>query len=84
MHEFVPHQDSRLCLNGVEGLEVSVDGLILWVAQRGDGERLQVQQLCGCGVLLWKDKVPEGDWQGRLALQELVTHHLISPSPGNT
>ena len=44
--------------------------------ERRDGQRLQVEQLRGGGVLLGQDEVAEGDGQHRLAAQPLVAHNL--------
>lgn len=62
----------HLGLDGIEGLEVRVEGLKLRVAQGGDGEGLQVQQLGGRRVLLGEDQVAEADWQHRLTGKPLV------------
>lgn len=53
-----------LCLNGVEeGKLVLVESLKGRVPESSNREGLQVQQLSGRGVLLWKYKVPEGHWE---------------------
>ena len=49
-----------------------VEGGIL--TERGDRERLQVEQLCVRWVLLWQDEVAEGDRQRRLRHQLAVGH----------
>lgn len=51
-----------LCLNGVEEGEL-IEILEGRVPERGDGKRLQVQQLSGRWVLLWQDQVTEGHGQ---------------------
>ncbi len=67
---------SHLRLDGVEGGEGGVQRLKARVSQRGDGERLQVEQLRGRGVLLGQDEVPEADGKHRLAVQPAVGHNL--------
>lgn len=53
-----------LCLNGVEeGELVLVEDLKRRVPESGDRQWLQIQQLSGWGVLLWKDQVAEGYWK---------------------
>lgn len=61
---------TRLGLNWVEVAELAaVERLEGRVAQRADGQRLQVQQLSGRRILLGQDEVPEGQRQRRLALR---------------
>ena len=67
---------AHLGLDGVERLEVGVQGLKLGVPEGRDGERLQVQQLSGWRVLFRQDEVAEGDGQHCLARQPLVRDHL--------
>lgn len=63
---------AHLRLDRVERLETLVQGLKLRVPQRGDGQRLQVQQLGGGRVLLRQDQVAERHGENRLARQPLV------------
>ena len=56
-----------LRLDGVEeGELVAVERLVGGVPQRGDRQRLQVQQLCGWRVALGQDQVAERHRQLRL------------------
>lgn len=57
-----------LCLDGVEeGELVLVERLEGGVPESRDGQRLQVQQLSGWGVLLREDQVTERHWELSLA-----------------